>query len=1192
MNRLQRLKTIPALGWLWAHPQLLLLAVTMLVLWRVIALGHLTYGDIPYFDVATSKINFLYAWGAEQLGSPVRQSLNTLRDAALLLISPLGIVYYGLKYVVPILLIPQVYYFMFSRLGLRSKPVLLMASLFPLFTPIVFGDFLTGQTLWIYLTLPLVMFYTIKIFALQQFTLRNDILLALWLFLSLGMLPPIIVPLFFVVGVFALVMLLTHTDRSLVATAGRCVISGLRTGVVFSALALPYVLIASSGQAAYTSPSLLGDYHHNYADTNLFNTLRMAGNNGNGQSTLGYNEWSLTNLLGYVIAGLMIGGGIMIGLRQRLSRYWIVVIGLLAVLLTVLGFMQLLTINTLFGIKVFESQWLVSTVRNPSKLYAILLPIFALLFAFGFGNIVQRYGKSTRSYFMVMAVVGGAVAIYGWPALRGDLGLLAGREETVSNYRQDPATQRVARSPSAQDGRALLLPANHRDELNYQFLNPNFNMLRLEGSLPGSSKTVDALNDALNDRSLYFFNYLRALGVKTLFVKKDPTAYKTALFDLFSVRLSPEQTKTFLESELKLVKETNDYWEFHNPRASDIVYSPTKLIYIQDPVLRENNAPFYDENTAVITDTFEAQAPSTTHYRARDSIGVGQTIISGKAQLHDPALVVADIHRDRDQAIVEIISPLAGSVERTLDVPLGANGTVMSLGDTNYVVTEQKQRVTMRAGEYRALISSLQPVSMTGSDASFEAPDRWKASDSTPGSPGDASIYTSSSSDKTEGTRSLALHSESHKAFVSLPLPVGDRQRKYILQFDYKNTTGQAASFSIYQGKQSILPAEGGLAKLDQWQTQTVFFSPDETNNDALSFFYYSEGTPQEPSENLIDHFRVFEVIDGDTVPVSIPSYLPDYDLKNYRSTQTSDASHGQNLLTNASFENKSLWGPVGDATKGERGKPVLSATQSIDKSHGSRSLELRSQNHTAYVARKATRFVPNAVYKLSFDYKHVVGRLPSFAVWQDGVTASKPSAELQSKAGWNHFESYFVPESGASNLTVYLYSRSNGERTVNLYDNVRLEMTSLVSTYLSEESAPTKPAQQIVESFERTNPTMVKVKMRPGAGLLVLSESFHAGWKAYIVPDQDVPDNLQSRLMASTPGTSIPAHQTVNGFANGWWIDSSDYPELSGRNSYTVVLRYEPQKLLYGGLGVMGVTAVLISAYLVYGWWREKRGS
>lgn len=1163
------------LRWFWKHPRVLLLILSLIVMWRVLALGHLTYGDIPYFDVTTSKVNFLYAWGSEQLGAPVRQSLNTVRDVGLLFTSPVSIIYYLLKYVAPILLIPQLYFWIFSRLGIRSKSVLLLGSLFPLFTPIVFGDFLTGQTFWIYLTLPMVFFYAIKLFALQQFSLRNDVLLALWLFLSLGMLPPIIVPLMAVVAVFALAMLLAHTTRETWKTVVvGYIVSGLRIGLIFSLMALPYVLIASSGQAAYTSPSLLGDYYHNYAETHLFNTLRMAGNNGSGQSTLGFNDWSVTNLFGYVLTAVMIGGGIILGLQRRVSRYWATVIGLLAVLLMVLGFMQLLTINTLFGTRVFESQWLVSTVRNPSKLYAILLPIFTLLFTFGLGNLLRRYGTTDRRYYGILVAVGVAVLVYGWPALRGDFGLLAGREETLSGYRQDPVVQEVARSAQAQTGRALLLPANHRDELNYEFLNPNFNLLRLEGSLPGSSRTIDALNDSLNDRNPYFFRYLSVLGVKTVFVKKSDNAYKRALFDLFSVRLTPKQTHDFLAHELPLAKETADYWQFNNPLASDLVYSPKKLTYIKDAQLDENNTPYYDKDAAVVTNVYGREADSATVIQAKGSLGRNETVHSGKAQLHDPSLVLADLHRDGTDAVFDILSPVDGTFERSIRIPLGRDGSVVSLGESDFIVTPGKQRVTLHAGDYRALVSRLQTVSLKGNDSSFEASSSWEAGDATPHAANKASIYAASNPDATDGKQSLELGSEAHKAFVSLPLPKLDSDYRYVLQFDHKNLRGNAPSFNIYQGDGSILPAEGGLTGDKQWQRQVVFFSPLEDSKDQVQFFYYTEGAAGEPSENLIDQVRLYRVGKGEVTPVTIPSSPPDYPLANYRQPKLLNQSQGENLITNGSFENKALWGPVSDASSGAKGKAEISMNGSPDNSDGKYSLELRSHNHTAYVARRMNRFVPNAVYKLSFDYKHVMGRQAAFAIWQDGAAVARPSGELKAGPGWTRYETYFVPDPRATDMTIYFYARSSGEQTVNLYDNVRLETTSLVSTYLSEEAEPKRSPAPIVKSFKRINPTTVKVRVRPGEGMLVFNESFHEGWQA------------------SVNGKVLKSHQVVNGFANGWWVEPRNVAEADGKQEYEIVLKYEPQNKLYIGLGVMATTLFIIVFYLALSRWLEYRRS
>ena len=88
----------------------------------------------------------------------------------------------------------------------------------------------------------------------------------------------------------------------------------------------------------------------------------------------------------------------------------------------------------------------------------------------------------------------------------------------------------------------------------------------------------------------------------------------------------------------------------------------------------------------------------------------------------------------------------------------------------------------------------------------------------------------------------------------------------------------------------------------------------------------------------------------------------------------------------------------------------------------------------------------------------------------------------------------------------------------------------------------------------------------------------------------RDQSGSLAQKLMLSRPGTLIKDHQTVNGFANGWWVDSGNYPGLDGKQSYTIILRYEPQKLLYGGVVVMGVTLLVMMTYLAINWWLSRK--
>src|SRR5688572_21611623 len=99
---------------------------------KLIMHGQLTYGDIPYFDVNLSRVNFLYSWTESNLGTNVRQGFNTFRDAIIYFASPASFIFFFIKYYLPIILIPFSYYFCLKKLGIKNKHTLLVASVLPL----------------------------------------------------------------------------------------------------------------------------------------------------------------------------------------------------------------------------------------------------------------------------------------------------------------------------------------------------------------------------------------------------------------------------------------------------------------------------------------------------------------------------------------------------------------------------------------------------------------------------------------------------------------------------------------------------------------------------------------------------------------------------------------------------------------------------------------------------------------------------------------------------------------------------------------------------------------------------------------------------------------------------------------------------------------------------------------------------
>jgi len=136
-------------------------------------------------------------------------------------------------------------------------------------------------------------------------------------------------------------------------------------------------------------------------------------------------------------------------------------------------------------------------------------------------------------------------------------------------------------------------------------------------------------------------------------------------------------------------------------------------------------------------------------------------------------------------------------------------------------------------------------------------------------------------------------------------------------------------------------------------------------------------------------------------------------------------------------------------------------------------------------------------------------------------------------------------------------------------YDSLKMEEAKQVLEFIPNEDfiwdwvmilPETKEKTSLLPSidFDQVNSTRYIVDINGGREpfWLVLSESFHHGWKAYIR------NNKQQ----------LPIHVKMNGFANGWWLDPATLGIQSngGKEKYEniqVVLEFIPQRNVQGGL-------------------------
>jgi hypothetical protein len=1026
--------------------------------------------------------------------------------------------------------------------------------------------------MWIYVFLPLVFHYFTLTFLEGNFSLRNVILLSLNSFLLFAFLPPILFVLLFSLFLLWLVKFFSvvlHERGSLRAYLLHSAVFGL----LFLLLSSPFLLVVGSGQEAINPTSTLGDYFYNYSKTNLLNLLRLAGNEGNGQWQLQYNLPTIVNLTGY--AAVLIVAFLLVRMKkpQSLTFY-----SYFLAFLVIAGFTHILSSDKDFGSLFFTKFWLASTIRNPTKIYDVLLP----LFVFFVGYAIDRYYEGRTLAFKKAANLALVflILLYGWPLVRGDLGLFVRPSSIAIN--ED--IKQIAELAKDEKGRSLIIPANHIHELTYQNVSRSLNTIRFGGSLPRTTEFLENAIGTFNSINKTFFKYLEYAGVTNVFLLKNDFEFDETSFTLFANHLTTEEADRFLtEGGLKMVKDYGNYIHYVSEKPHGLVYSPSQLNNI------EGNFDLSQMGIAFgITSVFSENLDKdkfliANSYALVDEPDRNKSVNRGL--VYNPSLVLIEFYKEGGRFIMNNLNPDYSLRENLLDVAVEPNVNVLQIGTQSYVLSDSRQNLIVRSGLQDLRLASSTAIDLSGIDPSFEDPNAVKAGDASVARFGEPAISGSLVPDATNLNSSFLLESENHIAYVAKDLPGINPDREYLLAFDYKNVMGKSGAFALWQSGVNISEDRGDLGNTKDWKKQHVFFSMDPEAED-ISLYLYTDSEGMGKSQNQYDNIELFELNETSAHTINTRSYEPIIDVQNFdRSVAVSG-----NLLANASFEDRGLWGGVGDASPGAPGEPDLRAIQTTDSIDGKYALSLRSGNHTAYAYQTASSFEPNAIYKFSFSYKHVSGSRPAVAVWQTGANKSVISRSLNTTGGWDYYEEYFVPDAGATDLSLFFYSSSSGQDSENIYDNVHLQKIPLISKFLVDSPITvSSKLSNIVEGYERINPAAVKVSLAQSEnpGLVVFNESFNKGWRAYLASEGES-NTLLDTLLLRTKGTRLSEdnHIIVNGFANGWWVE----PGASDGDKRILYLEYWPQRYYFLGLAVSFVTLACALAYLLVTKLRNRR--
>lgn len=231
------------------------------------------------------------------------------------------------------------------------------------------------------------------------------------------------------------------------------------------------------------------------------------------------------------------------------------------------------------------------------------------------------------------------------------------------------------------------------------------------------------------------------------------------------------------------------------------------------------------------------------------------------------------------------------------------------------------------------------------------------------------------------------------------------------------------------------------------------------------------------------------------------------------------------NIFTNPSFENKALWGQVWNLTIGKEGEDKSAkAEQTTDATEGKYSLKLTSENGTMASMRQEIKNIdPNSLYLISFDYKHLQGAKPRYAILED--TGTNDSKIENIKTGeWQHLQILYRPKPNTRFAALEFYSDSWADKpSINLYDNVKVTKIDLnINDVILEPILP--PANPKIEiTFEQKNENnyQVTIKNAKDPFFLVFLKPFFEKWQL----------------------GSEKNHFQVDGYAHAWYLEKQgDY--------------------------------------------------
>jgi hypothetical protein len=201
--------------------------------------------------------------------------------------------------------------------------------------------------------------------------------------------------------------------------------------------------------------------------------------------------------------------------------------------------------------------------------------------------------------------------------------------------------------------------------------------------------------------------------------------------------------------------------------------------------------------------------------------------------------------------------------------------------------------------------------------------------------------------------------------------------------------------------------------------------------------------------------------------------------------------------------------------------------------------------------------------YLIKIESENIKGRPLFFYV----IDNTKKQTQLETRLTENN-QFFFLPKNNPYGLGYTFNFQNNSykkEDTSNILKNVSIytfPYQMIKNTYLTQNTfIPQSHFSLSFEAQKKNYYTYSVTLENSNIQTIILNQSFHPGWKAYILPK-----NSFSLLLPFLFNKELPHHVMINNWANGWNIPKTE-------SSSSVLLIFLPQYLEYIGFVILLIT-------------------